>query len=183
MNLGELRTAVENVVGQGSVSDVVRHFNSCLLTLASTSREIYTQDVAAVNGEFMIPANVLSIYSMFHQGFPITWQHIEQNFYGLTGTTPISAYKSGNNVVLFPTVTCTVTIFYKLKPEALATDADIPEIPDADNVLINYAIWQIFLEEENPMAVRYEENYLREERNWQRINSAANSRPKRIKLV
>ena len=183
MNLGELRTAVENVVGQGSVSDVVRHFNSCLLAMASTSREIHTQDVAAVNGEFIIPANVLSIYSMFHQGFPITWQRIDQNYPPLMGTTPYSAYKEGNKVVLFPKATCTVTIYYKLKPAALVSDADIPEIPDADHVLINYAIWQIFLDEENPMADRYRENYLLEESTWRRINSSANSRPKRIKLV
>ena len=144
MNLGELKTAVENVAGQ-SISDVVRHFNACLLMLASMSRETYSQDVAAVAGTFTIPDNVLSIYSMSSNNIPIVWQRVDE---GSTpgGTIPYSAYRSGANVILYPPATCTVTILYKMKPAALTSDAGIPEIVNSDDVLINYAIWQLLME-------------------------------------
>ncbi len=184
MNLGQLRSAVEEVVGADSITDVVRHINDCLLSLAIRSNSIFTQDVTAVNGVFTIPVNVLSIEKIYCQGNDVKWQEIDPSILpGAGGNIAYSGYKTGATVILYPRINGDVTLYYKLRPAVLVNDGDTPELTDVKTVLINYAIWQVSQDEEWASSDKRRNNYLDAKEDWELLDKKSNSRKKKIRLV
>jgi len=186
MRLGELRAAVEAACGNSFVIDSTRHFNTCLRLLSSKSEEVHTETITVTNGEWVIPPHVLAIHSMAVEGQTIpvrTFQPAEMLPPVAGGAIPHSRTKIGNRIVFHPRTTGTISVdvFYTMRPPLLVNDGDVPTIPDADDLLIAYAVWQVKREDEDlRVATEKGNEFYRLLGDWIHLNGKSNPVSKRI---
>lgn len=185
MRLGELRAAVEAVCGGGFSHDSTRHFNSCLRLLAAKSEELSLKTIFVINGEMTIPKYMLTIHSLSFEGQPLTLRNFEpaQLLTPSFGAKPVSWMKIGDKILLHPRPSnvINVDVFFFSRPAMLVNDNDVPELPDADDVLIAYAIWQIKRDEgELQVANEKGNEFYRAEAAWRHLNGKSNPVSKRI---
>lgn len=185
MRLGELRAAVEAVCGGGFSHDSTRHFNSCMRNLAAKSATLLSRTVEFVSGEWTIPNNVLAVHSLTYggQSIPVRVFEPAQMISPTQGSSPTAWMKIGGKILLHPRPNepINVEVFYTGRPTPLELDDDTPEIADADDVLIAYAIWQIKRDEDDLQVANERGNeYYRAETEWLSLNGKKNPAPKRI---
>ena len=185
MQLGELRAAVESVCGTGYLTDITRHFNSCLRMLAARSEEMLRITVSITNGEWTIPDFILLVHSLSLDGqsLPIRVFEPAQKQSPQGGGGEMSWMKVGNRILLHPinNNVMNVDVFYTPRPARLSADHDVPTLRDVEEVLIAYAIWQIKRDEDDlQVANEKGSEYYRAEAAWLHLNGKKNPAPKRI---
>lgn len=192
MQLSELIAAVrDEVQDQGmqrwADSTIIRYLNDAQLDLAQLSKKLTLWSVP-VEGQtpfILRPVDLLIPKELWFEVGTNRWP-LEIKY----GTPPeaserrgdpMSAYLIGNHVYFYPTPSRegTCHISGTKRPDTLSLDIDVPEVEDADSLLIAYAVWMCFLSDGDPLAGLKEAWYIQRKLEWAILDAQKHPMPDR----
>lgn len=169
MTLGEIRARVrrkllEETEGFWSDEELNQEINDGYLDLAVDAKLLadpFTLTTASGQELYDLPDNLIAVRAVTFEGRDLPRMPYAERS---QDEGPPRFYQViGQKLRLFPTPdgTYTVTVLYYYRPERMANDFDVPEIPEEyHRLLVDYAVARALLKDENPAYAAYEQSYL-----------------------
>lgn len=194
MTLGELITQVRSILrepvpARWSDDDIKRYINNAIQDLAKLSERehIITIPVTAGTLNVTVPTEVLKLREVYWEDINgrIELDHALDG-YPLNDTEtgiPTYYYYIGDKLEIrpVPALDGIIILKYTKRPAELVNDTDTPEILYADEAIKCFAVWKALLEDGNPLASVWENEYAKESLKWLAVESENYDRPFRVK--
>jgi len=189
MTLAELKSAVYRTApGLGDFLDdgaLAQFFNECQRFLTFDSQRLETKEADVVDSAFTLPADCLVFKSAAWQGIKLSpWPGDSlPNIY--TGF-PAYYFQTGSTFYLIPKPGSVgaVSVFYIARSQDMQADSDTPSLADCDEVLIAYALRNVFkVMGEDDAAVAWEKIYLERRQAWLLLNKAVNYSHTKVRMA
>lgn len=180
----------EPVAARWTDDDIKRYLNSGLTDLAKLSEKISktTVDVTANTQSVQIPADVLVLKSIYWFDDTSGKNELYVSYDSLpeddeTTGVPSEYFTIDGEIVLYPIPETDgrLLLTYTKKPSLLVNDTDTPEYDNCEDALISYAVWRAYLEDGDPRAVLWENDYAKQALKWQTVESENYSQPFRVR--
>jgi hypothetical protein len=190
MTLAELKSAVYRTApGLGDFLDdgaLTQFFNECQRLLAFDSQRLEVKDVDVIDGVFALPADCLLFKSVTWDGRELSpWPG--ETLPQINTGYPAYYFQVGNSFYLIPKPQDAggkVKIHYIARPQDMQDNADITSLANCDEVLIAYALWNVFkVMGEDDQAAAWEKIYLERRQAWLLVNRAANYRRVNVRMA
>lgn len=190
MTLAELKSAVYRTApGLGDFLDdgtLAQYFNECQRLLAFDSQRLEVKDVDVVDGIFTLPPDCLVFKSVSWEGRELSpWPG--DSLPNIIPGYPAYYFQAGDRFYIIPRPQDTggkVSVFYIARPQDMQADGDMPSLANCDEVLVAYALWNVFrvMDEDNEAAV-WEKTYIERRQAWLLINRATNYRHTKVSMT
>ena len=186
MTLAELKSAVYRTApGLGDFLDdeaLVQYFNECQRLLAFDSQRLETKEVDVVDGTFTLPADCLVFKSASWEGRELSpWPG--DSLPNIIPGYPAYYFQVGSTFYLIPKPSSggAVSVFYIARSQDMQADNDIPSLANCDEVLVAYALWNVFkVMGEDDAGAEWRNNYLERRQAWLLLNKAENYKQTKV---
>lgn len=193
MLLSDLIAAVrDEVQDQGAVrwsdNTIIRYLNDAQLDLAQMSRQLTMWSVEAPSGTLSIPKPTDILIPKAFWFEVSTWRYPLDIRYGtppesevVTGD-PVAVYLMGSYIFFYPVVQQRGTLYISgtPRPRYMYSPTDVPDVEDADSLLVAYAVWMCLLSDGDPLAATKEAWYRQKKLEWSILDAQKHPMPDRI---
>lgn len=190
MTLAELKSAVY-LTAPGLVDflddgALAQFFNECQRLLAFDSQSLDVKDVDVVDGIFTLPSDCLVFRSATWEGKELSpWPGNSPP--DIIAGYPAYYFQAGDTFYVIPEPRDAggkVSVFYIVRPQDMQLGSDMPSLANCGEVLIAYALWNVFrVMGEDDQAVVWERIYQERRQAWLLVNRATNYMHTRVRTT
>lgn len=187
MNLTQLLNSIIPLTGADYESDIVRHLNKGLLNLAQeSSAVIRANSITAADGTVAVPESCLYIKGVYQDNVELPRYHDDNLADNAQGVASRCWVKDGDDIVIIPNpgANKAIQVAYVKKPAPLVNPEDTPEIDNADEYLIAYAVWRTRVESLGAIddtTMYWRDIAMSEFRDWVNLNKKQEKRPRFVR--